>query len=186
MGQDVTNVVNIQRDQQRFQEKLQRCLDALGRMLVGGGFSAGTDQVGMEIELNLVDERFDPAMANQAVLERIDDPAFQTELGQHMIEFNDRPRPLVSDEALGLEHELRAVLDTVNDAARSVGVGVVMIGTLPTLRPEHFDQRWMSPKLRYVLLNRQILAARCGAVELDMEGVSLGGGKSERLQFVAD
>jgi hypothetical protein len=96
MGQDVTNVVNIQRDQQRFQEKMQRCLDALSRMLVGGGFSAGTDQVGMEIELNLVDEMFDPAMANQAVLERIDDPAFQTELGQHMIEFNDRPRPLVS------------------------------------------------------------------------------------------
>ncbi len=186
MGQDVANVVNIHRDQQRFQEKLQRCLDALGTMLVGGGFSAGTDQVGMEIEFNLVEETFDPAMANQAVLERIDDPAFQTELGQHMIEFNGQPRSLAADEVLGLEHELRAVVNTVNDAARSVGVGVVMIGILPTLRPEHFDQRWISPRLRYVLLNRQVLAARRGAVELDVEGVSLDGGESERLYFVAD
>jgi hypothetical protein len=186
MGQDVTNVVYIQHDQQRYQEKMQLSLDALGRMLMGDGFSAGSEQMGMEIELNLVDKTFDPAMVNQAVLERIDDPAFQTELGQHMIEFNVRPRPLVSDEALGLEHELRAVLNTVSDAARAVGGDLVMIGILPTLRPEHFDQRWMSPKLRYALLNRQILTARGGDLDLDVEGVPLAGGQPERLQCAAD
>jgi hypothetical protein len=186
MGQDVTNLVYTQHDQQHYQEKMQLCLDALGRMLVGDGFSAGPEQMGMEIELNLVDETFDPAMANRAVLERIDDPAFQTELGQHMIEFNVRPRPLAADEALGLEHELRAVLNTVNDVASAAGVGLVMIGILPTLRPEHFDQRWMSPKLRYALLNRQILAARCVDLELDVEGVPLTGGQPERLQCAAN
>lgn len=34
----------------------------------------------MEIELNLIDETFDPAMANQTVLERIDDPASRLSL----------------------------------------------------------------------------------------------------------
>jgi gamma-glutamylcysteine synthetase len=186
MGQDVINEDYIQHDKQCYQEKMQPCLDALGGMLVGDGFSAGPERIGMEIELNLVDETFDPAMANQTVLQRIDDPAFQTELGQHMIEFNVPPRPLVSDEALGLEHELRAVLNTVDKAARAVGVGLVMIGILPTLRSEHFDQRWMSPKVRYALLNRQILAARCGDLALDVEGVPLAAGPPERLQFLAD
>ena len=186
MGQDVTDVVHIQPDEQRYRRKIQLCLDALGRMLVGDRFSAGPEQMGMEIELNLVDETFDPAMANRTVLERIDDPAFQTELGQHMIEFNARPRPLAGDEALGLEHELRAVLNTVNDAARHTGVGLVMIGSLPTLRPEHFDQRWMSPTSRYALLNKHILAARGEDLELDVEGVPLAGGQPERLHCTAD
>jgi hypothetical protein len=186
MRQDVTNSGSIQRDQQRYQEKIQLCLDALGRMLVGDGFSAGPEQMGMEIELNLIDETFDPAMANRTMLERIDDPAFQVELGQHMIEFNVLPRRLVCDEALGLEHELRAVLNGVNEAARVIGVGLVMIGILPTLRPDHLDQRWMSAQSRYTLLNAQILAARDEYLEFDVEGVPLAGGHPERLHCAAD
>ncbi|MGH3838071.1 MAG: glutamate--cysteine ligase, partial [Pseudonocardiaceae bacterium] len=152
--------IYTQHDLQRYREKIQRCLDALARMLAGDSFSAGPEQMGLELELNLIDDKVDPAMANQAVLEQIDDPAFQTELGQHNIEINVRPRPLAADEALGLERELRAALNTANDAASAAGVGLVMIGILPTLRADHFDRRWMSPKRRYDLLNKQILAAR--------------------------
>jgi hypothetical protein len=186
MGRDVINVDYIQHDEQRYQEKMQLCLDALGGMLVRDGFSAGPVRMGMEIELTLIDEMFAPAMANRTVLERIDDPAFQMELGQHMIEFNVPPRLLVSDEALGLERELRAVLTTVDEVACAVGVGLVMIGILPTLRSEHLDQRWMSARSRYLLLNKQILAARCGDLELDIQGVPLPGEQPERLQFLAD
>jgi hypothetical protein len=186
MGEDVTNSGYIQCDQRRYQEKIQLCLDALGRMLVGDGFSAGPEQMGMEIELNLIDETCGPAMANRTMLEQIDDPAFQVELGQHMIEFNVLPRRLVCDEALGLEHELRAVLNGVNEAARAIGVGLVMIGILPTLRSDHLDRRWMSAKSRYALLNAQILAARDEDLELDVEGVPLAGGQPERLHCTAD
>ncbi|MGH3947102.1 MAG: glutamate--cysteine ligase, partial [Pseudonocardiaceae bacterium] len=130
--------IYTQHDLQRYREKIQRCLDALARMLAGDSFSAGPEQMGLELELNLIDDNVDPAMANQAVLEQIDDPAFQTELGQHNIEINVRPRPLAADEALGLERELRAALNTANDAASAAGVGLVMIGILPTLRADHF------------------------------------------------
>lgn len=103
-----------------------------------------------------------------------------------MIEFNVSPRPLVSDEALGLEHELRTVLNTVNDAARVIGVDLIMIGTLPTLRPDHLDPRWMSAKSRYTLLNDRILATRGENLELNVEGVPLAGGQPERLHCAAD
>ncbi|HET9117290.1 MAG TPA: glutamate-cysteine ligase family protein, partial [Pseudonocardiaceae bacterium] len=186
MGESAIDTVYTKRDLQRYREKTQRCLDALARMLAEDSFALGPERMGLELELNLVDENLDPAMANQTVLEHIDDPAFQTELGQHNIEINVAPRPLADDEALELERELRAGLNTANDAARSAGVGLVMIGILPTLRPDHFDERWMSPKSRYALLNRQILATRSEDLELDIEGVPLAGEKPERLLRAAD
>ncbi len=186
MGEGVIDSIYTQHDLQRYREKIQRCLDALARMLAGDSFSAGPEQMGLELELNLIDDNVDPAMANQAVLEQIDDPAFQTELGQHNIEINVRPRPLAADEALDLERELRAALNTANDAARTAGVGLVMIGILPTLRADHFDKRWMSPKSRYYLLNKQILAARREELELDIAGVPLEGDLPERLRCAAD
>jgi hypothetical protein len=186
MGESATYAVYTKRGIQRYRKKTQRCLDALAQMLAGYRFSPGPERMGLELELNLVEENLDPAMANQTVLEYIDDPAFQTELGQHNIEINVPPRPLAADEALGLESELRAALNTANDAARSAGVGLVMIGILPTLREDHFDERWMSPKSRYTLLNRQILATRSEDLELDIEGVPLPGQKPERLLCAAD
>jgi gamma-glutamyl:cysteine ligase YbdK (ATP-grasp superfamily) len=167
-----------------YRQKIQLCLDALARMLAGGCFSAGPEQMGLELELNLIDDNVDPAMANQTVLEHINDPTFQTELGQHNIEINVAPRPLAADEALELERELRAGLNTANDAAHAAGVGLVMIGILPTLRSDHFDQRWMSHKSRYALLNKQLLAA--GELQLNMQGVPLIGEQPERLQCAAE
>jgi hypothetical protein len=186
MGEGAIDAVYTKQDLQRYRKKTQRCLDALARMLAGDSFSLDPTRMGLELELNLVDENVDPAMANQTVLEYIGDPAFQTELGQHNIEINVAPRPLAADEALELERELRAGLNTANDAARSAGVGLVMIGILPTLREDHFDQRWMSPKSRYTLLNRQILATRSEDLGLDIEGVPLAGGKPERLLCAAE
>jgi len=186
MGTCASDPVYAEQDLARYREKIQLGLEALARMLAGGCFSAGPEQVGLELELNLIDENVDPAMANQTVLKRIDDPSFQTELGQHMIELNVAPRPLAGGEALDLERELRSVLNSANDAAGATGVGLVMIGMLPTLRPDHFDQRSMSCDSRYALLNKQILAARRAPIELDVEGVPLSGGQAERLRCIAD
>jgi gamma-glutamyl:cysteine ligase YbdK (ATP-grasp superfamily) len=186
MGEGVLDPIYTQQHLQRYREKIQRCLDALARMLARDSFSAGPEQMGLELELNLIDKNVDPAMANQTVLKQINDPAFQTELGQHNIEINVAPRPLAADEALGLERELRTALNTANDAARNTGVGLVMIGILPTLRADHFDRRWMSPTSRYALLNTQILAARREELELNMEGVPLEGCLPERLRCAAD
>ncbi len=186
MNEDAIDAGYTTQDLQLYRQKTQRCLDALARMLAGGDFSSGPERMGLELELNLVDENLDPAMANQIVLEHIDDPSFQTELGQHNIEINVAPRPLAADEALELEWELRTNLNTANDAAHSAGVGLVMIGILPTLRPEHFDERWISPNSRYALLNKQILATRSENLVLDIEGVPLAGGKPERLLRAAN
>ncbi|MGH3786255.1 MAG: glutamate-cysteine ligase family protein [Pseudonocardiaceae bacterium] len=185
MGEGVGLGEYTPQDLQCYREKSQLCLDALARMLAGDCFSDGPERMGLELELNLIDDNADPAMANQAVLAHIGDPAFQTELGQHNIEINVAPRPLAGDAALGLERELRAGLNTANDAAHAAGVALVMIGILPTLRSDHFDQRWMSRKSRYTVLNKQILAAG-EQLELNIQGVPLPGEQPERLKCATE
>src|SRR5689334_14502397 len=114
MGSTVTAVSFTGADRQRYRAKVQRCLDALARMLTEGGFASSPPRMGLEIELNLVDADFQPAMANSVVLEKLDDPAFTIELAQHNLELNVRPRPLGGNQVLELEIELTEALADAN------------------------------------------------------------------------
>ena len=186
MGSDVSRRTFTREDRQRYREKVKRCLDALATMLAENRFSFPRQQMGLEIELNLVDEAMRPAMTNSVVLEKIDDPSFTQELGQHNVEINVPPRPLAGDEALGLERELRASLEAADTKAHDAGANLVMIGVLPTLREEHFDPRWLSSGARYSLLNDQIFAARGEEMVLHMEGAPMPGRPPERLHSYAE
>ncbi|WP_309111821.1 glutamate-cysteine ligase family protein [Saccharothrix sp.] len=175
MGSNVSSRTFTREDRQRYRERVQRCLDALGTMLAEDSFSFPRQQMGLEIELNLVDDSGRPAMANAEVLEKIDDPSFTLELGQHNLEVNVPPRELAGDETLDLERELKQTLSCADDKAHDAGTSLVMIGVLPTLRHEHFDRRWLSDSPRYALLNDQIFAARGEEVVLNMEGTPMPG-----------
>ncbi|QFU85966.1 glutamate-cysteine ligase family protein [Amycolatopsis sp. YIM 10] len=186
MGKDVSADPFNPRDRGRYRRKVQRCLDTLARMLSDGSFSFPRKHIGLEVELNLVDEKMRPSMTNAAVLEALDDPSFTTELGQHNIELNVPPRPLAGDSALELEDELRSYLDRAGAKAREKHSHVAPIGILPTLGHEHFDQKWLTPNARYSLLNDQIFAARGEQTVLSMEGAALPGQKAERLRSYAE
>ena len=168
-------------DRALYREKVRRCLDALALMLRDNMFSFPERHMGLEIELNLVDAQLRPAMANTVVLEKINDPQFTTELGQHNLELNVPPRPLSGNEAVALEQELRRSMDEADAKANDAGASLVMIGMLPTLRPEHFDARWLSAGARYSVLNDEIFAARGEDMLLDIEGTPFGTGPADRL-----
>jgi hypothetical protein len=186
MGREVANGAFNRDDRQRYRAKVQRCLDALARMLAENSFSFPRQQMGLEIELNLVDDAMRPAMTNAEVLEKIGDTSFTTELSQHNLEINVRPRPIAGDEALQLEQELRASIRRADAKANDVGARLVMIGMLPTLRREHFDRRWLSGNPRYATLNDQIFAARGEEMALSMEGTAMPGRQPERLRSYAE
>lgn len=186
MGEDLPHRSFQSEDYQRHRQKVRRCLDALARMLSENHFSFPRQQMGLEIELNIIDDRGDPAMANSVVLEKINDPAFTTELGQQNIEINVAPRPLAGDEALELEAELRQSLIEADAKAGDTGTTLTMIGMLPTLRGEHLERHWMSVNPRYTLLNEEILAARGEHLEVMLDGVALPGRSPERLKRTLD
>jgi len=187
MGGTVLGVATNGQDRQRYRNKLQRCLEALARMLRDDAFSFDRQQIGLEVELDLVDEHMSPAMANQEVLEKIADPQFTKELGKHNLELNVAPRPLAGDGALGLERELIELIDKADSKAGDAGAALLMIGTLPTLRSSHFDPRWLSEDARYTVLNDRLLAIRGEDMLLEMSGIAMPGHReAERLHMFVE
>jgi hypothetical protein len=180
VGDEVSGSRFTREDRQRYREKVQLCLDVFERLLTSGTFDENPRLAGLEVELNLVDEDYQPALVNAQVLARIGDPAYQTELGAYNIELNSEPHPLAGLDVA--ERDLRASLNAAQAQANGVGAGIVMIGILPTIMPEHLaDDAWMSTSARYAALNDSIIAARGEDLHLDIHGVHGG----ERLSAYA-
>ena len=148
MGRDIQAIKITGEDRRKYRDKVRRSLDVFARMLREQRFDSDPARVGIEIELNLVDERAEPSMRNALVLDAIADPAWATELGQFNIEINVPPRRLDGDSLWGLEQELRANLNRADASARGTGSGLVMVGILPTLREDHMHEGTISANER--------------------------------------
>jgi gamma-glutamyl:cysteine ligase YbdK (ATP-grasp superfamily) len=179
MGEDVEAQEFTRADRTRYREKVRRCLDVFERMLSESAFETDDPYTGLEIELNLVDQAGDPALRNADVLDAIADPDFQTELGQFNIEMNAPPTPLRGAGLSGMEAGLRETLNEAERRSAKVGAHLVMIGILPTLRPEHLSSATISQNPRYSLLSDQMLAARGEDISIDISGV-------DRLRTTSD
>ncbi len=170
MGADVEQASYTREQRQQYREKVRRDLDVFERMLSHSQFEFDKPMTGLEIELNLVSDDLGPRLNNKKVLEQIADPDYQTELARYNIELNVPPRPLPGDSALQLETHLRTSLNRASERAAELGVGIVAIGILPTVMPEHFAGDWISENIRYEALNNAVLDARGEDVWLEIEG----------------
>src|SRR5579863_9260939 len=170
MGRDIQPIKISGEDRRQYRDKLQRSLEVLARMLREHLFDAEPATVGLEIELNLVDDQGAPSMQNADVLDAIADPLWATELGQFNIEINVPPRRLDGDSLAGLEQEVRGSLNDADTKARSIGNHLVMIGILPTLQEHHMHEGVLSANERYKVLNEQIFAARGEDMRIAIDG----------------
>jgi gamma-glutamyl:cysteine ligase YbdK (ATP-grasp superfamily) len=179
MGRDVSAITVTKEDRRRYREKVQRCLEAFTAMLRESRFESDPPRMGMEIELNLVDDAGHPAMRNAAVLDAIADPSWATELAQFNIEVNLPPSSLSGKSLGALEQTVRDHLNHADARAHAAGVQLMLVGILPTLRESDVNESTLSANPRYRLLNEQILAARGESLHLEIDGV-------ERLRMYAD
>jgi glutamate-cysteine ligase len=179
MGKDLSRVVFSQDDRVHYRQKVRRCLDVLALMLDDAAFAADCPMTGLEIELNLMDADAEPAMRNAEVLAGLADPMFQTELGQFNLELNARPRLISGNGFADYEQDIIDSLARAEDRAKKVDSTVVLIGSLPTLRPGHLVLANLSANERYHALNDQLAGARGERFSVDIRGV-------ERLQTAND
>jgi hypothetical protein len=179
MGRDVSAITVSMEDRRRYREKVQRCLEAFAALLRESRFATDPPSMGMEIELNLVDEAGRPAMRNAAVLDAIADEQWSTELAQFNIEVNLPPFPLAAKSLGALEQTVRDALNDADARARRQEARLMLVGILPTLREADLGESALSANPRYRLLNEQILAARGEVLHLEIEG-------EERLRTYAD
>src|SRR5690242_14405663 len=170
MGRDIQLITISGEDRRKYRDKVRRSLDVFARMLREHLFEADPAQVGLEIELNLVDDQGRPSMRNADVLEAIADPAWATELGQFNLEINVPPRELAGNSIAGLETEVRGSLNAGDAKARDIGSHLVMIGILPTLGKDAMHEGTLSANARYRVLNEQIFAARGEDMRIAIDG----------------
>jgi len=170
MGRDIQAIKISGEDRRRYRDKVRRSLEVFARMLHEHMFDTSPSQVGLEIELNLVDSRGEPSMHNADVLDAIADPAWATELGQFNLEINVPPRQLGGDAMADQEQEVRASLNAADTKARGTGSRLVMIGILPTLAEKDMTEGTLSANERYKVLNEQIFAARGENMRIEIDG----------------
>ena len=182
MGEEVEAHEFSRADRTRYREKVRRCLDVFARMLREARFDTDDPMTGLEVELNLVDERGDPALKSTEALAAIADPAFQTELGLFNIEINVPPVKLREGGLETFEELLRSDLNGAEAKSAEVGAHLVMIGILPTLAADHMTAESISPNPRYKLLGEQILNARGEDISIQIAGI----GNVEKLDTTTD
>jgi gamma-glutamyl:cysteine ligase YbdK (ATP-grasp superfamily) len=170
MGREIQAIKISGEDRGKYREKVRRSLEVFARMLRERMFEASQSQVGVEIELNLVDEQGAPSMRNAEVLDAIADPAWATEVGQFNLEINVPPRGLEGDAVADLEQEIRSSLNTADAKARGTGSRIVMVGILPSLQEQDVQEGTLSANARYRVLNEQIFAARGENMRIAIDG----------------
>jgi hypothetical protein len=179
MGRDVPALVFTRDDRRQYRNKMQNCLDAFAQMLREERFEVERPQVGLEIELNLVDAAGEPTMRSTDILEAIADSAWSSELGRFNLEINIPPRRLTAGGPDAWEKEIRNALNHAEERAAGAGARLIMIGILPTLQQTDVSEAALSENPRYRLLNEQIFAARGEDLRISVDGV-------DRLRTYAD
>ncbi|WGW11351.1 glutamate--cysteine ligase [Saxibacter everestensis] len=170
MGEEISSKSFSRQQRTRYRERLQHNLDDFAKFLTTESFvDEGT--IGLEMEINLVDEGFQPSLRNAQVLDNIADESFQTELGAFNIELNYPVLSINGDGLAQLEQGLKDRLDAAAAKAADAESALLLVGTLPTLTRELLQSEdWMSPGKRYEALNESVLQARGEDVELDIHG----------------
>jgi hypothetical protein len=170
MGRDIDTVEFSREDRARYREKVKTNLAALHQLVETHRFETGKRTIGVEVEVYVTDKSGDAAPINQALLERIASPDFQTELAQFNIEFDVKPRRLAGTCFSDIESELRRQLNYAQEQARTLDAEVLIIGILPTLTDFDVTEQNLSANPRYKALNDVILNQRGEDILIRIEG----------------
>lgn len=129
MGDAVSSDTYTPKQRTRYRQRLMGDLEVFDRLLQTADFiDEGT--IGLELELNLVDDQMQPSRSSEAVLAELSDE-YQSEIGSFNVELNLPPHTINGTGLSQLQDELTARLDAVKDAASKADASVTMIGTLP-------------------------------------------------------
>jgi len=170
MGIEIDREAFDESDYERFAERLEASLSALGQLLERPGFGAGPVTLGAELEVSLVDGSGRPLLENGAVLEEVDDPRLTIELDRFNLEANLRHGPLAGRPFAALRSECQDVLAKMGAATARHGGSVALVGILPTLTTRDLDGEVMSESVRFRALSASLRRLRHGPFLLNISG----------------
>jgi hypothetical protein len=167
MGQDVAAQPFQHRDFTRFAERLRAETERLAALCERDDLSPRDGVAGLELEAWLIHPDGRPAPANEAFLAGLALPTVVHELAKFNVELNVSPQPLAGRGLERLERELAETWGQCEAQAAGFFLGVIAIGTLPTVRDADLCPANMSNVTRVALSQRGL--ERWG-VDADLAG----------------
>lgn len=143
-------------EMREFTVALLNDLQALEEMLNGGMIESGVRRIGAEQEIFLIDQSMHPAPLVEELMSVAQDLRLTTEIGRFNLEANLTPREFSGDCLTQMENELNEVLNSVRNAARSLGIDIVLAGILPTIQQSDLTEKNLTPDPRYFEINRVV------------------------------
>lgn len=158
--------------QREFMGALLTDLRALERMIAEKRFETDIRRIGAEIEMFLIDKHWAPTRGVLKLLDKLEhEKHYTTELGMFQLEANCDPQLLAADGLSKMHQQLDELVDKARTAAGEIGMGVVLMGILPTMRKTDLGLDGMVPSARYLQLNKIVTALRGGRFELSIKGL---------------
>lgn len=173
MGREITQSAFSAAEHDEFRSRLRAETLTLKHWFEERAFDySDVKTTGLELEAWLIDRDHLPAPSNADFIAAANDPQVVFELSKFNFELNVDPEPLMSDFLERTHRALENLWRRCGEVARSLGLGVVATGILPTVRDEMLQLEWMSDSARYRALNQEIFRLRGGAplhIEIDGE-----------------
>ena len=170
MGASIIKEHFTDEDYLDFSGRLEIQLAQLREQLKKPAFYRKIFSLGAELEVYLVDNDFLPAPINQALLDLSNNHQFTSELNRYNLEMNMTPVALPGAAFSTLSSEIYSFLNKLQKHASSLDANVLPIGTLPTLKKEHFEPSYMTDNPRYHALARGLSSEEGNRYKINING----------------
>lgn len=160
MGQEIGKTQFSDSEFERFGRRLEEETNLLSRLIREGRCSSQGPTTGFELEAWLVDADMNPAPVNAEFLAALNTDLACPELARFNVEFNNEPKRVEGSVLSALHADLERIWTEAGRTAESLGVHLLAIGILPTVRETVLHLGNLSAMNRYRALNEQILALR--------------------------
>jgi CBS domain-containing protein len=170
MGEMIKNFNASEHEKKVFISHLLDDINALELMLEKGMFEDDIVRIGAEQEMCLINKNYRPSGDSLAILEKLNDNHFTTELARYNLEINLDPINLKGNCFSAVENQLIKYLNHGRNTVDEYGKKIILTGILPTIGKEHLGLDSITPLTRYLALNDIVKAHRGDDFTLKIRG----------------
>ena len=185
MGDHASNINAKHKEKLHFTNAVIHDLEALEYMIAAGMIESEILRIGAEQELCIVNEEWLPDSNNLALLEKLNDPSFTTELAKYNIELNCDPLVLKDGCFYSMQQQLQMKYFTAQDAAENLSSRIILTGILPTISRKETGIDYLTPLPRYHYLNSELRKKRGRHFDLFMKWVDELHVRHDNIMFEA-
>lgn len=162
MGKEVKSSGYNSQEIDEFKERLREETELLKTWFDSQNFETEGFKTGIELEAWLVDENMLPDPYSTEYLKKLNDKKVVPEIALFNFELNSDPHEIDDHVFSKLEDEVTKMWKKCEKVARQENKHSLLVGTLPTLRPNMLSMEYLSPQNRYAIMNDRVMQLRGG------------------------